>query len=109
VRAHADRGGATVLLMVAVVLGGATALAAGRAGTTVAGRQRATTVAESVITSVAADRVRGIDPATARARGRALARRNGATVIDMVEVGDRIEVRVARDGAVGSARVRLEW
>jgi len=109
VRAHADRGSATVLLMVAVVVAGATAIAAGRAGTTVADLARATTVAESVVTSVAADRVRGLDPVTARVRARTLARRNGATVTAIVAVGDRLEVRVARAGAVASAQVRLEW
>lgn len=98
-----------MLLMVAVVIAGATAMAAGRAGSTVTARQRAGTVAESVVAGVAADRVRGLDAATAIARGRDLAARNSASVLGIVEVDGRIEVRIVRAGALGTARARLEW
>ncbi|MFM7617072.1 MAG: hypothetical protein ACKO72_06370 [Actinomycetes bacterium] len=104
-----DRGAATVLLLVAVLLAGATALAAGRAGAIAADRVRAATVAEIVAAGVATDRVRGLDAATAITRGRRLARLAGATATRLVEVDDRIEVRVDRRGEVGVARARLEW
>ena len=108
-RPSAARGSATVLAMVAVVVAGAMAVAAGRSAEVVTARRRAATVAESVVCAVAADRVRGLDAPAAIARGRALAARNGVTVTRLVETGEHLEVRVERDGAIGTARARLEW
>lgn len=98
-----------MLAMVAVVVAGAMAIAAGRAAEVVTARRRAATVAESVVRAVAADRVRGLDAPAAIARGRVLAARNRVAVIRLAETGDHIDVRVAHDGAVGTARARLEW
>lgn len=108
-RHRRDRGSATVLLMVAVILAGATALAVGRAAEVAADRAHADLVAEVVAAAVAADRVRGLDAESAIARGRTLAARDGAVVVRLVEQGDRIEVRVTRRGEVAEAAARLEW
>ena len=106
---RAERGSATVLLMVAVILAGAGALAAGRAATVAIDRARADLVAETIAAAVAADRVRGLDAETALADGRALASLDGVHVVLLVERGDRVEVRVTRHGAAGAAAAHLEW
>lgn len=104
-----DRGSATILLMVAVILAGATALAVVRAAEVAVDRARADLVAEVVVAAVAADRIRGLDAESAIARGRILAARDGVVVVRLVEEGDRIEVRVNRHGAVAVAAAHLEW
>ena len=104
-----DRGSATVLLTVAVMLAGATSLAVGRAAEVAVDRAHADVVAEVVVAAVAADRIRGLDAESAIARGRILAERDGVVVVRLVEEGDRIEVRVTRHGAAAAAAAHLEW
>ena len=107
-RGRGGQGSATVLLLLAVLLGGAASVAVGRAGSIAAARARADLVAESVAASVASDLVRGLAPEAAIRRGRVLA---GSTqvVVDRLTVAEGVvRVRVRRHGEAGVATAVLE-
>ncbi len=104
-----ETGSAAVLLIVAVAIGAAASIAAGSAGRIAVERAHAETVSELVVSAMASDRVSGYSQEDAERRSREIALRNGARVLRIVEVGERISATIEWSGSQGPSAAVLEW
>lgn len=104
-----ETGSAAVLLIVAVAIGAAASIAAGSAGRIAVERAHAETVSELVVAAMASDRVSGYSQGDAERRSREIALRNGARVLRLVEVGERISATIEWSGSQGTSAAVLEW
>jgi hypothetical protein len=94
-----ERGQATPLLAIVVVLVGLMAMALGRLGDSATDAARARTAADASALAGAAD---------GEGAARELAAANGARMTRFVKVGDEVEVTVRYDGAEAVARAVAE-
>ena len=104
-----ETGSAAVLLIVAVAIGAAASIAAGSAGRIAVERAHAETVSELVVSAMASDRVSGYSQEEAESRSRDIALRNGAKVLRLVEIGERISATIEWSGSQGTSAAVLEW
>ncbi|AKL72526.1 hypothetical protein IMCC26256_11223 [Actinobacteria bacterium IMCC26256] len=104
-----EAGSAAVLLVVGVAFGAAASIAAGSAGRIAVERAHAETVSEIVVAAMASDRVSGYSQEEAESRSRDIALRNGAKVLRLVEIGERISATIEWSGSHGTSAAVLEW